>query len=736
MSCTDCNSSGISLTGSWFPGSPCINADCGGSSISALCVYYNGPNLECSGVDTLDSLEVALQKIDEQICSISGDYSTYNMHCLPDWWEASITTQEDFVDAITDFICTLKDRLDEFVDTTYIADQTALDVRLDALEYPEITCASASVTDADSLQTVLTKYCTKFGDIDDELDITGVNWDQCLTVVSPPTTIAGGFDLLVDQICELYALIDEGGMLPTFNNYESCIAGSSDDSLVVTIGLIKTRLCETPTFDVDNIDFNCIGVQAGYDISDLETGIQAIVDEVSWMLTNFPIFDAGDFTLTPVDAMNPCAGWTVSLATPINQDRLVASNASDTTPGTLVTKLTSAGSIAFDDSSNTDISVDIASRDYGDITVTATGMTWTIDNDAVTFAKMQNVNTGILLGRSTASSGNVEEISIGSGLSLSGGVLSGANTQRFGVSGEDDTAAQDRLFDGDKTYDFVFHDAQVIVRGEYTLGQDIELYEESQMFFNPKRAAFRAGQNTTTPWTNATVGTFSWAIGANVVASADYSAAWGTSTEATGSCSTAWGNNTLASGSRSSAAGLGTVASGYCAFATGEETIASGHHSFAMGYGVESLGQGGLAIGSYNDNTAPALANAYDPLNRAFQIGVGTSDGVRLNALTVLFNGNAGVGVLVPTGKVHIKAGTATAGTAPLKLTSGTNLTTAEAGAFEFNGTNLFFTPSTVRNNILMTASVNSVTATSPNRTLTVVIDGITYYIHAKTTND
>jgi len=90
------------------------------------------------------------------------------------------------------------------------------------------------------------------------------------------------------------------------------------------------------------------------------------------------------------------------------------------------------------------------------------------------------------------------------------------------------------------------------------------------------------------------------------------------------------------------------------------------------------------------------------------------------------------------TARLHISAGTATANTgAPFKLTSGTNLTTPEAGAMEYNGTNLFFTPSSAaRNNILMTASVNSVSPTSPNRTITVVIDGTTYYIHAKTTND
>src|SRR3990167_6726750 len=46
--------------------------------------------------------------------------------------------------------------------------------------------------------------------------------------------------------------------------------------------------------------------------------------------------------------------------------------------------------------------------------------------------------------------------------------------------------------------------------------------------------------------------------------------------------------------------------------------------------------------------------------------------------------GNIGFGVVAPTAALHLKAGTATANTAPLKFNTGTLLTTAEAGAFEF----------------------------------------------------
>lgn len=60
----------------------------------------------------------------------------------------------------------------------------------------------------------------------------------------------------------------------------------------------------------------------------------------------------------------------------------------------------------------------------GDVTVPIGTTITTIANDAVTFAKMQNISTNRLLGRSTALSGDIEQITVGSGLTLSSGTLS------------------------------------------------------------------------------------------------------------------------------------------------------------------------------------------------------------------------------------------------------------------------------------------------------------------------
>jgi len=84
-------------------------------------------------------------------------------------------------------------------------------------------------------------------------------------------------------------------------------------------------------------------------------------------------------------------------------------------------------------------------------------------------------------------------------------------------------------------------------------------------------------------------------------------------------------------------------------------------------------------------------------------------------------NNRLGIGTSSPTARLNLPAGTASASSAPLKLTSGTNLTVAEAGAMEYNGTSLFFTRSgTLRAGILMTdiaSPYNTYTASAKGAT-------------------
>jgi len=126
-----------------------------------------------------------------------------------------------------------------------------------------------------------------------------------------------------------------------------------------------------------------------------------------------------------------------------------------------------------------------------------------------------------------------------------------------------------------------------------------------------------------------------------------------------------------------------------------------------------------------------------DMLNASALTIDGNTNNIRLRDLTQ------------PTAYLHFPAGTASAGTAPIKLTSGTNNTTAETGAIEYNGTNLFFTRTgTTRESVLVgnagaAAPTTGTWATptnyyganitnalgTPNSWASIVIGGTTYKI-------
>lgn len=163
--------------------------------------------------------------------------------------------------------------------------------------------------------------------------------------------------------------------------------------------------------------------------------------------------------------------------------------------------------------------------------------------------------------------------------------------------------------------------------------------------------------------------------------------------------------NALTSGTGN--VGIGNSA--LSAITTQNDNAAIGNAALYGTKSVSSVAIGTLAGGALSGTQTGATFIGYGAtsspggLTNATAIGynaiVGASNSLVLGG-TGSYAVNVGIGQTSPTARLHIAAGTATAGTAPIKLTSGTNLTTPENGALEFDGTNLYFTTGGVRKTV------------------------------------
>jgi hypothetical protein len=162
---------------------------------------------------------------------------------------------------------------------------------------------------------------------------------------------------------------------------------------------------------------------------------------------------------------------------------------------------------------------------------------------------------------------------------------------------------------------------------------------------------------------NATVtGDRSFAIGFNVKANGGKDGAGaigfnaianGASSIAIGLDATADGNNSLAlgggrtAGTNSMAFGNGAFSGGAGSVALGTSIKTSGSLSFAAGLGSVAKSYGSAVLGMLNDTSDTPNPAIIDIQDRLFQIGNGNGS-TRSNALTILRNGNIGIGTVNP----------------------------------------------------------------------------------------
>ncbi|MQP25665.1 hypothetical protein GFJ94_11385 [Flavobacterium sp. LMO8] len=161
----------------------------------------------------------------------------------------------------------------------------------------------------------------------------------------------------------------------------------------------------------------------------------------------------------------------------------------------------------------------------------------------------------------------------------------------------------------------------------------------TQMFFYPRKSAFRAGYDSLNYWVDANVGEYSAAFGRNTRATGLSSFAANEDTEASGTYAAAFGKFTLASGEASIALGNTNQSTGRNSFTAGSNSLASGDNSAAIGRQLFARSFSEIAFGSFNTDYVPNSLTAFNASDRIFSIGYGDGAVNRKDAIEVFKDG-------------------------------------------------------------------------------------------------
>ena len=213
---------------------------------------------------------------------------------------------------------------------------------------------------------------------------------------------------------------------------------------------------------------------------------------------------------------------------------------------------------------------------------------------------------------------------------------------------------------------------------------------------------------------NESSGDYSFAANSTNTASGIRSAAFGQQNEASGSESFAIGSTNTVTGDMGMSTGYGNTVSGQFAFAMGQDNQVSQNGSSALGKDNQVSGQfatgfgrsvrvrsyGETVVGTYNTDYTANNATSINASDRVFVVGNGTSGGARSNAMTILKNGNVGIGSDIPLDELHVVGsvrmvdGNEAAGFIPVSDANGTMVwtdpTTISDGDWTISGNDIY----------------------------------------------
>lgn len=141
--------------------------------------------------------------------------------------------------------------------------------------------------------------------------------------------------------------------------------------------------------------------------------------------------------------------------------------------------------------------------------------------------------------------------------------------------------------------------------------------------------------------------------------------------------------------------------------------------TFKVGDNITLAGESAKTIASITSDTSLTITGTFSG-NRSSVLYTTNNTGIRF---LVGGNGRSAFNGVIPSAVLTLPAGAPTAGLSPLKFTAGTNLTIAETGAIEYDGTHFFATPTgTLRENIPTGSKGSGILAAS---TSTTIIDSV-----------
>ena len=220
----------------------------------------------------------------------------------------------------------------------------------------------------------------------------------------------------------------------------------------------------------------------------------------------------------------------------------------------------------------------------------------------------------------------------------------------------------------------------------------------NRMFFDKEKSAFRAGITSfsnSLNWDQDSLGTGSVAFGNGNLAKGTWSTSWGNSNESSGNHSTSWGASNTSSGTWSTSWGCGNMSSnshstcwgwinkssGSGSTSWGSSNIASGINSTAWGFLNSAQSFMETLFGQYADTLDHANPSLWEDDDYLLVVGNGVSENTRSNALTLLKNGNLGLGNVYPEKTLHVKGDIKTEGTITVNEVNQQLVLTTDASA-------------------------------------------------------